>query len=211
MKKVKHVLAVTAVAGAVFTSSIPLSLAHAEETDLPPLYDAVKFLPFTDVPLGSRYVDGVHFVYTNGIAQGLSATKFGVSEKIKRVDAAVLVGNYIAVDVTHPDPAPAPFKDVPKRAVKTISALREAGIINGKTETSFGSHLDITRGEAAILLSKAFDKVLKPASTSSTEGAGFTDVSGNSGYQPVEKSDKFTDVTGRYVEPVHRLFNSGIT
>ncbi|OCA85276.1 S-layer homology domain-containing protein [Pseudobacillus wudalianchiensis] len=205
MKKTKHVLAMTVIAGAVFTSSIPLSPTHAEEAELPPLYNDVKFLPFIDVPSNSRYVDAVYFIYTSGIARGLSSTYFGVHEKVKRVDAAVLLGHFTDIDITYPNPKKAPFKDVPQRAIKTISALHEAGIINGKTPTQFGSHLNITRGEAAILLSKAFDESL-----SAPKESKFLNIPLDDGYQPVEKSDKFIDVTGRYVEPVQRLFNAGV-
>ncbi len=62
----------------------------------------------------------------------------------------MMVGNYMAID---PVSSKAPFTDLPQRAVQTVSALYEAGVLQGKTKTLFGSNDTIKRGEAAIILS----------------------------------------------------------
>lgn len=65
----------------------------------------------------------------------------------------MIVGNY-GIEGLNPKPKKAPFTDLPKRAVHTVSALYEAGIIKGKTKTLYGSDDTLKRGEAAILLSR---------------------------------------------------------
>ncbi|WP_050616490.1 S-layer homology domain-containing protein [Bacillus testis] len=107
---------------------------------------------FTDV--NDSYKEAVDFVVSKG-AQGLTPTKFGVGENIKRVDAAVLLVKVLGLDI---EKAPkAGFTDVPDRAVKYVNALKEAGITNGKNPTTFGAQDLITRGELAIWVQKAFE------------------------------------------------------
>ncbi|KKB34500.1 S-layer homology domain-containing protein [Bacillus thermotolerans] len=190
MRKPYSVLTAALLAGAMFLSSVPP--VSAEEViepaeELPPLDLGVGITPFTDAK-GTRYAVAVQFLYNNGIARGISETRFGVDEPIKRVDAAMIIGTYMAIDYIFPDAPRAAFRDLPTRAVKIVSALKEAGIVNGKTDTYFGSDLQITRGEAAIMLYNAFKPELKESD------------------QPLT----FTDVTGRYEEPVRALAEAGI-
>lgn len=65
----------------------------------------------------------------------------------------MIVGNY-GIEGLNPKPKKASFTDLPQRAVHTVSALYEAGIIKGKTKTLYGSDDTLKRGEAAILLSR---------------------------------------------------------
>ena len=136
---------------------------------------------FTDV--APQYKDAVDFVVSKG-AQGLTETKFGVNENIKRVDAAVLLVKVLGLDV---DNAPASgFTDVPKRAVKYVNALKEEGITTGKTKTKFDSNALITRGELAIWIQRGFE--LKG-----------------------EANSVFTDVADRYKSAVGALVANEIT
>lgn len=136
---------------------------------------------FTDV--SDNYKEAVDFVVSKG-AKGLTETRFGVSENIKRVDAAVLLANVLELDT---DKAPAAgFTDVPARAQGAVNALKAAGITNGKSDTKFGANDLITRGELAIWIQKGFG----------LEG----------------KADfKFTDVGSRYTEAVAALVANKIT
>ncbi|REB08714.1 S-layer homology domain-containing protein [Sporosarcina sp. BI001-red] len=112
-------------------------------------------MKFTDV--GDRYVDAVNYLVENNITQGLTETKFGTQSNIKRVDVAVLIAKATLTEDEINNAPASTFGDVPARATKYVSALKAKGIINGKTATSFGSDLSITRGEAAIMLSKAYE------------------------------------------------------
>jgi S-layer homology domain len=138
---------------------------------------------FTDV--NDRYKEAVDYLVGKGIANGLTETKFGVSEKIKRVDAAVMIAKALGLDGKNaPD---AGFKDVPARAKEAVNALKAAGIINGKSATTFGANDTLTRGEMAIIVKNAYQ----------LNGDG-TEL-------------KFTDVNDRYAEAVKALVKNEIT
>jgi trimeric autotransporter adhesin len=107
---------------------------------------------FTDVP--ASYQTEVDFIVSQGIASGISETKFGTDLSIKRADAAVMIARALKLDTASaPD---AGFKDVPERAKGAVNALKAAGIINGKTETTFGSDEPMTRAEMAKVIALAF-------------------------------------------------------
>jgi len=107
---------------------------------------------FTDVP--ASYQTEVEFIVSNGIASGVSETQFGTNLSIKRADAAVMIARALKLDTTSaPD---AGFTDVPARAEGAVNALKAAGIINGKTATTFGSDLPMTRAEMAKVIALAF-------------------------------------------------------
>lgn len=143
---------------------------------------AANAASFTDV--APQYKDAVDFVVSKG-ANGLSATKFGVSENIIRQDAAVLLTQVLGLEVDK-TATKSEFLDVPARTAPYIKALKEAGITSGKTATKFGANDLITRGELAVWIQKGF--ALK----------GNSDV-------------KFTDVASKYKEAVSALVDNDIT
>ncbi|WP_050616487.1 S-layer homology domain-containing protein [Bacillus testis] len=136
---------------------------------------------FTDV--APRYGEAVDFLLGYGI-QGISTTKFGVPNEIKRVDAAIMLAKVLELDIENaPDSG---FTDVPKRGVKYINALKEQGITVGKTTATFDAHSTITRGELAVWIQRGFGL------------EGDTQV-------------YFSDVAPKYVEAVSALVENGIT
>jgi len=148
---------------------------------IPAAAPAVFAASFTDVP--AQYEEAVAFLTEKGI-QGTSETTFGTYENIKRVDAAVMLVKALGLDV---DAAPASgFTDVPERAVKAVNALKEAGITNGKTATTFDSQALITRGELAIWIQRGFG---------------------------LEAGDDvaFTDVPSQYADAVSALVSAEVT
>jgi uncharacterized protein with GYD domain len=186
MKKIQRVLASAVVAGSVFASTIPTT----EAADFMPIYvKPTSEFPFTDVPLD--YKDVVSKMYTYKFMQGISKDKFGWNMAIKRVDAALIVAHGMGFRKTNSTrEGTLAFKDVPDRAYEAISDLQNAGVVHGKTETFFGSNDVITRGEAAIIFSRAYDSVL---------------------LSPDESTHEFTDATGRYANAINRLAATGIT
>jgi hypothetical protein len=138
---------------------------------------------FTDV--SDRYKEAVDYLVEQKITNGISETTFGTNQTIKRVDAAVLIAKALDLDVENAKDAG--FKDVPARAVSYVNALKEEGIINGKTATSFGSAQNITRGEMALIIANAYN------------------LEGN------KANLKFTDVSDRYDEAVAALVDNKIT
>ena len=164
-KSYKKFLATAATTAIVVSAVVPAAMAAG----------------FIDVT--SKYKEAVDFVVSKG-ANGISETEFGIHENIKRVDAAVLLVNVLGLDIENAKPSG--FTDVPARAVKHVNALKEAGITSGKTETTFGSHSLITRGELAVWIQKGF------------ELAGKNEV-------------PFTDVSNKYKKAVSALVDHGIT
>ncbi|WP_050183746.1 S-layer homology domain-containing protein [Domibacillus robiginosus] len=187
MKKVPRIIATAALAGAVFTSISP----PAEAADFMPIYaKPTAEFPFTDVPKG--HMESVLALYQNKFLNGVSTDQFGWSQTIKRVDAGVVAARGMGF---RKEQRPIPekwltFKDVPGRAKQAIGYLQFNKVVNGKTETVFGSNDTITRGEAAIILSRAYADVL---------------------VSPTEPAHHFTDATGRYAEAINKLVATGIT
>ena len=188
MKKIQRILASATLAGAVLASVSPSAEAAA---NFMPIYakPTAEFL-FTDVPESG--MKSVLALYQNKFFNGVSADKFGWDLTIKRMDAATVIARGMGF---RKEQRPIPekwltFKDVPDRAQQSIAYLQFNKVVNGKTETVFGSNDTITRGEAAIILSRAYADVL----LSSTE--------------PIHH---FTDATGRYTEAINRLVATGIT
>lgn len=106
---------------------------------------------FSDVT--PRYADSIDFLVSKG-AKGMGDSSFGISEEIKRIDAAILTAKVLGLDT---EKAPTSgFKDVPVRAQSAVNALKAAGITSGKTSVFFDSNSPITRGEVAIWIQKGF-------------------------------------------------------
>lgn len=114
--------------------------------------DATPTTVFLDV--ADRYKTAVNYLVANKITQGLSKTEFGVYQKIKRVDAAVMIVKALKLESTTGKDAG--FKDVPARAANAVNILVERGIMEGESKTVFGSDAELTRGEMALILSKAY-------------------------------------------------------
>ncbi|MEM1502821.1 S-layer homology domain-containing protein [Domibacillus sp. 8LH] len=137
---------------------------------------------FSDVT--SPYKESVNYLVSNGIANGFSDTEFGISGQIKRVDMAIMLAKALKLNTSSaPD---AGFSDVPARGQGAVNALKAAGLVNGKTSTSFGSDHMMTRGEMALILANAYE----------LKGTAVL---------------KFTDVPARYTNAVEALVAAGIT
>ena len=125
-----------------------ISSAYLKDGYLTPMPSVIEFIDVED-----KYKEAVAFLFSKGI-KGITPTTFGTQKNITRVDAAVFVARALELDLnTAPNSG---FKDVPKRAMKEVNALKEAGITNGKTKSTFASDQEITRGELAIWLQKAY-------------------------------------------------------
>ena len=138
---------------------------------------------FTDVP--GPYKEAVNYLISNKVAEGTSRTTFGTNLTIKRVDAAVMLAKALKLNVDKGKDTG--FTDVPKRARAYVATLKEAGIISGKTNKLFAPDQNITRGEAAIMLAKAYN------------------ITGDPSKLP------FTDVAPLYREAVAALVDNEIT
>ncbi|QST01061.1 5'-nucleotidase C-terminal domain-containing protein [Pontibacillus sp. ALD_SL1] len=160
-------------------ASLAATTAVAAAMAAPVSADAKDFSDVSD-----RYTDAVNFLLEMEATNGYSDTEFGTHMAIKRVDAAVLLANVLKLDTE--DVEPSGFTDVPDRAKDAVSALKAAGITNGKSETMFGSHDEITRGELAIWIEEGF------------------------GLKGVHQLP-FNDVNDRYKDAVEALLANGVT
>ncbi|WP_370222870.1 S-layer homology domain-containing protein [Cytobacillus sp.] len=104
---------------------------------------------FGDVP--ARAKEAVNALKEAGIFNGKSATNFGFTDTMTRGEMALVIAKAYELegDVT------LTFTDVSDRYEQAVQALVENKITSGKSETSFGTGDEITRGEFAIFLHKA--------------------------------------------------------
>lgn len=164
------------VASAVAIAAVATAVSPAAAADM----------KFTDVP--DRYTDAVQFLIAFGITEGETETKFGTHNSIKRQDAAVMIAKALGYD-SKGDYAASGFTDVPANIKWAVDALKEAGIVDGKSATKFGSTDFLTRNETAKMLAVA---------------AGFK-------LDDKIKETKFTDVNERFAKYVDALVKNGIT
>lgn len=145
-----------------YESQSAMIVVNSPEPQPPPVA-----IDFKDV--SSFYYPAVEFLARNHITRGISDTEFGVEKDIIRADAAIWLARELGLNMETAKASG--FTDVPSRAVGAVNALKEAGIVGGKTSSRFGSYDSITRGEVAIILQRAY-KLSANGQTSV-----FTDVS----------------------------------
>ncbi|WP_188074699.1 S-layer homology domain-containing protein [Planococcus sp. ANT_H30] len=145
----------------------------------------VSAATFTDV--SERYEPAVNYLVTQDITNGVSKTKFGIDQNVKRGDAAIILAH--ALGFTEKDAPSSGFGDVPTRGVVAINALKAAGIVNGKSAKSFGFNDLMKRGEMALMLTKSAAYNIKGDKSKLT----------------------FTDVNDRYADAVAALVDHKIT
>lgn len=104
---------------------------------------------FQDV--NARVAGSVNAIVEAGIASGKTATAFDPAAYITRQEMAKMLAN--AYKLTAKENAN--FKDVNNNWIGYVSALKEAGITLGKTETTFAPTENLTRGEFALFMFRA--------------------------------------------------------
>lgn len=119
--------------------------------------DNAKDAGFTDVPKDrAKYVNAL---VEAGVLNGKAPGKFGAYDKLTRVEMAKIIANAYNLkgdDVT------LPFTDVNDTWAPYVKALYKYGVTKGKTETSFGAYVNITRGEFALFVYRAKDVNVAP-------------------------------------------------
>lgn len=111
---------------------------------------------FSDVPAGEWYTEFINAAVENGIVNGVSETDFGLGTNISRQDMAVIVyrvANKYGIKLSAiRDDVPADLDGVADYAKEAVSALYQAGIINGVGEGKFAPSNIATRAQAAKII-----------------------------------------------------------
>ena len=115
-------------------------------------------LPFTDVPAGAWYAEGVRYVYANGLMNGTSGTTFSPDIATSRAMIATILWRMAGSPAANFDME---FSDVPQGQWYT-EAVRWAaseGIVNGYGNGLFGTSDPATREQFAAMLWRYAQKV----------------------------------------------------
>ncbi|CAM4009287.1 S-layer homology domain-containing protein [Paenibacillus alkaliterrae] len=112
---------------------------------------------FTDVEMGKWYSEPIRVASSLGIVGGISETKFGPNQLIKRGEIAAMVVRAFSSSVQF-EGEMKPFSDVPEYYAKpSILKASQAGIVRGASETEFKPFANAKRAEAVVMLQRALD------------------------------------------------------
>ncbi|MEK4028543.1 MULTISPECIES: N-acetylmuramoyl-L-alanine amidase [Bacillaceae] len=108
---------------------------------------------FTDVP--NRALKEVNYLAEGGIANGSSATIFAAEKVVTRQEAATFIARALQLDGAKRETV---FKDVSASNFSSgyIQSAVDKGILSGYDGGRFLPQKEVTRGEMAVMLSKAF-------------------------------------------------------
>ena len=133
-------------------------------------------LPFSDVNPTAYYYEPIRWAVYNGIAEGVSQTRFGVNEPCSR--ARIVTFLWRAAGSPMPRSTLTPFVDVLPGSYYYQAVLWavENGITNGTGAATFSPEMTVSRAQAMTYLHRSAGLV------SSSYYAPFTDVSDNAYY-----------------------------
>lgn len=104
---------------------------------------------FTDVPKDRAWA--VNALFNEGVVNGKTEKRFGAHDLMTRGEMSKVIASAYQLEA---ETAAIPFTDVHPRYVPFVAALLEHKITTGKSETSFGTSQNITRGEFSIFIYK---------------------------------------------------------
>jgi hypothetical protein len=113
---------------------------------------------------GTRYDAAVSVLKAKGYINGKTATEFAPSAPVTRGEMAIMLSN--AYDLK--SDVATKFTDAVGNYKNAIQGLFSYGVTTGKTETTFGTSQNITRGDLAIFLKRAAEVVKTPEVVSAT-------------------------------------------
>lgn len=120
-------------------------------------------LDLTNVPASGfsdtgRYDAAVSALKAKGILSGKTETTYAPNALLTRGEMAKILANAYQLE----SDAAVPFTDLGPNFGPYIKALYEYEVTQGKTETTFGTSQNITRGDLAIFLKRAAEVVKTP-------------------------------------------------
>lgn len=137
----------------LFKSALAASLALGAIVAVTPAAEAAGF---KDVKGDSETGKAIQNLVDRGIIKGFEDNTFRPNNPVTREQVAIMLAGVLELDTKNGTKT---FKDVPKTHPNygVIAALAEAGIINGYSDGTYQPNKPVTRGEIAILLSRAFN------------------------------------------------------
>jgi hypothetical protein len=110
---------------------------------------------FKDLSPDYRFYDEINYLTEKEIISGFLDNTFRANKYVTRAQAAVMIGRTFGLDGT---PTDTPFWDVVEDTFASgyINSAYEAGIISGYRDRNYRPNKIVTRGEMAIILSRAF-------------------------------------------------------
>ena len=186
---------------------IIVGLAFCMLTSLFGVNRAAYAANFVDVP--DRASKEVNYLSIGEIANGSSATVFGSEKKVTRMEAAAFIGRALQLDGTK---RVTNFKDVGSGSFASgyIQSAVEKGILSGYEGGRFLPYNEVSRGEMAVMLSKAFGYnfggTLSGAANALTSrgiASGMTD--GTFGADHIIKRADFAIFLARAINPEFRV------
>ncbi len=141
---------------------------------------------FTDVPPGSFFNDSVNCLKYYEVTTGTTPTTYEPGAEVTRAQMAVFLYRLapsagVVLDSTPPD---AGFTDIGELSVEAqtaINALADAGIVKGKTATTYAPADTVWRQQMALFLTRFLDEaIVGPGGyalgDATTDMAPFTDI-----------------------------------
>lgn len=132
---------------------------------------ASAVVTFDDVPATHGFAFEIIYLHEQGIVSGYKDGTFRPNATVSRAQAIMMIGRALELDGTQ---RPTPFKDVSakNKASGYIVSGFEEGIIFGFPDNTFRPNANLNRGQAAMVLDRAFDFPTAPPS-------GFLDMGPN--------------------------------
>ena len=123
-------------------------------------------MSFTDVPAGQWYTEAIRWAQSTGVVTGYDAKTFGPNDNVTREQLAAILYRYTAHkggDVSKRSTL-AQFTDVNQIsswALENIQWANAVGMVNGRTDTTIVPKGNATRAEAASMIQRFCQNVLK--------------------------------------------------
>lgn len=102
--------------------------------------------PFTDVPEDSSFANAVTALYEAGISKGISATEYGVNNKVTRGQLATFIVNALNAQTTSPEPITPP-SSVTLEEVFNKALAKQQDIKSMKTTMTMTQAIEVNEGK----------------------------------------------------------------
>ena len=127
-------------------------------------YETMNGYPFTDVDVRDWYSDDVDISYTEGYIAGTSETTFSPEASITREEAAVILARNLMLQPTvGEDTSFSDSRELDEWSRGYVATAARYQLLTGYDDGSFRPKNPITRGEAAILMTRAIGTPVQEA------------------------------------------------